>query len=134
MATSFSNIKKDIDSMDRVTFGKHSGNTWYWVMENYPDYIIWCVGNTDMKFSYDLIVDAIKSKYKKKAEAKSVEVDGEYDPKLHKSKDIDPDLVPKKPASFYSIDSVFGKVFDKHHGHEFATKHVDDSWDDDVPF
>lgn len=66
MAKSFSTLKKEIDSMDRVTFGKHAGNTWFWVVENYPDYIIWCAGNTDMRFSYDLLLSAIKSKYAKK--------------------------------------------------------------------
>ncbi len=83
MAKAFGNIKTAIESMDRVTFGIHSGNSWFWVTENFPDYIIWCVGNTDMKFSYDLIVEAIKSKYKKKAAAKSEERDLDQEANAH---------------------------------------------------
>lgn len=100
MAKAFGNIKTAIESMDRITFGKHSGNTWFWVIENFPDYIIWCVGNTDMKFSYDLIVDAIKSKYKKKAAAKSEErdLDQEANAWLSPKTAAYPS---KKPAYFY---------------------------------
>lgn len=146
MAKAFNSVKKDIDSMDRVTFGKHSGNTWYWVMENYLDYIIWCVGNTDMKFSYDLIVDAIKSNYKKKAEAKSTEVDGEYVP----SNDFKFSSVPahpsKRAAHFYDGGlrgdmAHYGATLEQEandrdtdrwvggKGHSFSN-----DWDDDIPF
>ncbi len=51
---------------DRVTFGKNAGSTWRYVAEKTPDYILWCVGNTDHVFNYDCIVFAIKKKYELK--------------------------------------------------------------------
>ena len=109
--------------MDRVTFGKHSGNTWFWVMENFPDYIIWCVGNTDMKFSYQLIVDAIKSKYKKKADAKSEEKDRDNEANAH---------IPKRTIS--GIGDLFARIEDKHSNGFQGRPDGFADWDDDVPF
>lgn len=115
MSKSFSSIKKELDQDDRVTFGKHAGLNWSYVIENYPDYLIWCVGNTELSFSKAAIVAAIKSKYTLKKKNTTHEIDGEY--------------VPKK----FSVPSIGDSVFNKHHGDAFGALHSDD-WDNDVPF
>lgn len=82
MAKSFSTIKGFIEEDDLVTFGKHSGLRWLDVAATDPDYLIWCVGNLDHKFSYELIVSSIKSKYVLRKEAK--ERAEEFNKKLEK--------------------------------------------------
>ncbi len=129
MAKDFNTIKTEINQDDRVTFGKHTGMTWFWVSENYPDYIIWCVGNTDHKFSYQLIVDSIKSKYRIKKATKTEEVDGMYDPVVNSTHENP----YKAHAPNRTFDSFLGSVFQKHHGDSFGSHHSDD-WDDDIPF
>jgi hypothetical protein len=140
VAKAFGNIKTALESMDRVTFGKHSGNTWFWVVENFPDYVIWCVGNTDMKFSYDLIVDAIKSKYKKKAAAKSEEQD--LDDAANAWLFPKTAAYPSKRTAYFdgtreknfTIADLFTKIEDKH-SNGFSTRSDGfGDWDDDVPF
>lgn len=136
MAISFKNVKSELDQDDRVTFGKHAGNTWFWVMENYPDYIIWCVGNTDLSFSKALIVDAIRSKYTIKKRNASTEVDGEYVPEKYHAMS---DTFSKKRANFYD-GGLRGDM-----AHYTATQQQEaldslaqtmfgDDWDNDVPW
>lgn len=120
MSKAFGKLKDGVEKEDRVTFGKHTGNTWAWVSDNFPDYIIWCVGNTDNNFSKDLIVAAIKSKYEIKKRNKTEEVDGEYVPQ---------NAVAKGKSFGHNMDSVL----QKHHGDSFDSHHSDD-WDDDIPF
>lgn len=126
MSKAFGSIKTGLDQDDRVTFGKHSGNTWLWVMENFPDYIIWCVGNTDLKFSYQLIVDAIKSKYAIKKRTATEEKDGEYVPAASAG----------NPDTCGFTHDVFGKPMKV--GHDILGRKkpdfIDDWKEDDIPF
>lgn len=138
MAKTFTKLKKDIGQDDRVTFGKYAGNTWFWVMENYPDYIIWCVGNTDTVFGYDLIVSAIKSKYKRKAEAAKRAVQEDYPEEEY----IPPSgaySMPKPLSSSRTAASFYTGGLRGDMAHFSATQQqeaADSSapWDDDVPF
>lgn len=122
MAISFNNTKQEIDLDDLVTFGKHSGFRWSYVVEDQPDYVIWCVGNTDNNFAKDVIVAAIKSKYKKKAANKSEEHDLDNEANARKF---------NRPGA--SNPDIGTSTFFKHHGDSFMGTHSD-GWDDDIPF
>lgn len=63
MSKSFSSLKECLCVDDRVTFGKYTGLTWLDVLATDPNYIVWCVGNTDHKFDPTLVVRAIQQDY-----------------------------------------------------------------------
>lgn len=144
MSKSFSSIKKELDQDDRVTFGKHAGLNWSYVIENYPDYLIWCVGNTKLSFSKAAIVAAIKSKYTLKKKNTTHEVDGEYVPDYKFNSK--PAYPSKKPAYFYDGGlrgdmAHYGATLEQEANDKYTDQWVGGKgynsvadWDDDVPF
>lgn len=61
MAINFKNLKTNLSYDDKVTFGKYEGFFWEQVLDKNPDYVVWCVCNTDYKFTYEFLVDALRT-------------------------------------------------------------------------
>lgn len=150
MATSFSSLKTAFDAKDRVTFGKHVGALWGDVSRKFPDYIIWCVGNTSYKFTYELIIDSIKNKYKLQKDIKeqnerdlmALPVDVRVE--ILRERDSYKEAMRSSSDFKYGINTSLAR--DRSISHaldleavrlrkgDWQVYHADDDWDEDIPF
>lgn len=59
MAIAFKNLKNRYGLDDILTFGRHQGYSVLEILKDRPDYIVWLIQNTDIKF-YDSVHQEIE--------------------------------------------------------------------------
>lgn len=58
MAIAFKNLKNRYGLDDILTFGRHQGYSVLEILKDRPDYIVWLIQNTDIKF-YDSVHEQV---------------------------------------------------------------------------